>query len=33
MARIPDDVIERLKSEISLVRLIERYGIKGYFKG
>lgn len=28
MARIPDDVIDRLKSEISLVRLVERYGIE-----
>lgn len=27
MARIPQDVIDRLKTEISLVRLVERYGI------
>ncbi len=27
MARIPDDVIERLKSDISLQRLIEAQGI------
>jgi DNA primase len=28
MARIPDDVIEKLKTEISLVRLVERSGIE-----
>jgi len=27
MARIPDEQIERLKQEISLLRLVERQGI------
>lgn len=28
MARIPDEVIERLKTEVSLVRLVEGYGVE-----
>ncbi len=33
MARIPELEIERLKSEISLVRLIEAAGIAGVNRG
>ena len=33
MARIPDEALERLKREVSLVRLIEAQGVKLVVQG
>jgi len=32
MARAPDETVERIKREISVQRLVEARGIKGFFQ-